>query len=264
MYGNNRHVFWVLALLNSLFVVGFNRLQLVILSRCALTIKPEILWKMRIKLTPKKEGKMYLQRVFACIDRAVEATKKSAPKNMLISLIVGAVVILNGIGLLFTGVGIKLRLLGPELSGVLSLLIGILCFVSAVICLKDSIKVNKANAGAQYKQQYMNMVRALGPENAVIAHLDSLPPITCGNRELRFDQNMVACLCEDNLDEIYVYPLRLMTNMGIGGTGEDIFLFMHFFVNGKKLKKVVFVPISQGQAIIQQLKMYNPNIKIGA
>ena len=55
-----------------------------------------------------------------------------------------------------------------------------------------------------------------------------------------------------------------MTNMGIGGTGEDIFLFMHFFVNGRKLKKAFFIPAAQGQAIVQQLKMYNPNIRIGA
>lgn len=55
-----------------------------------------------------------------------------------------------------------------------------------------------------------------------------------------------------------------MANIGTGGKDKQTFLFMHFFINGKKLKKVVFVPISQGQAIIQQLKMYNPNIKIGA
>lgn len=207
---------------------------------------------------------MYLQRVFTCIDKAVEATKKSAPKNMLISLIVGVVLFLFGMGLLFFGEGITYRFIDSSIWGVLSLLAGILCFAMVPGFLKNSVKVNKANAGAQYKQQYMSMVRAIGPENAVITHLDSLRPIMCGNSELRFDQNMVASLCEDDLDKIFVYPLSLMTNMGIGGKDAHSFLFMHFFVNGRKLKKAFFIPAAQGQAIVQQLKMYNPNIRIGA
>ena len=206
---------------------------------------------------------MYQQQVFNCIDKAVQETKKNAPKMMLFGLIAGALLVLNGLSFFFLGVVIGPAFADPAFCAVLSLLAGGFFLVFAAISLKDSVSSRSADANMRYREAYLNQIRAIGEERIVFSYLDTIPSVRCGNKELRFDQNVVACTCEDDLDSNYVYPLSLMTNMGVGGRAPQTYLFMHFLVNGKKLKKSVSVPQEQGQAIVRQLQMYNPAIKIG-
>ena len=206
---------------------------------------------------------MYQQKAFNCIDKATLETKKESPKIMLFCLIAGILLGLNGLSLLFFGAGIKIRFANAAFCGVLSLLAGVLLFCSAFAFLKDAVKARKEDANLLFRNDYMDMIRAIGDESAVLAHLETLPPIVCGNKELRFDQNMVACLSEDDLDSNFVYPLQSMTNAGAGSRNDGGYLFMHFLINGKKKKKSINMPPAQAQSIVQQLKAYNPNIKIG-
>ena len=212
--------------------------------------------------TQKGTG-MYQQKVFYCIDKAVQETKKSAPKMTIFALIAGVLLALNGLSLLFLGAGVKYLFASKEFCAILSLLAGVFFLIFAGISLKDSIKSRSSDANLRYRDEYLKRIRVIGEDSVVFGYLDTIPPIICGNKELRFDQNVVACTCEDDLDSIYVYPLSYMTNMGTGSMGSRPYLYMHFVVNGKKLKKSVELPQEQGQAIVQQLKAYNPNIKIG-
>ena len=144
---------------------------------------------------------MYQQQIFACIDKAVQETKKSSPKMMLAGLIAGVLLALNGLSIILWGRGITVRFADPVFCALLSLLAGALCLVFAVISLKDSVKSRSADANLKYREEYMKQVRAIGDERTVFSLLDTLTPIACGKCELRFDQNIIACACEDDLNQ---------------------------------------------------------------
>ena len=206
---------------------------------------------------------MYQQKAFECIDKAAQASKKESPKTMIFCLVAGILLAINGVSLLGSGAGIMIRTIGPEVSGLLSIVVAGFLFYGAFSFAKDTAKSSGQDANLSYREDYMDMVRALGDENDVFAHLESLEPIVGETYELRYDKDLVACLCDSDTDRNFVYPMEAMVATGSGELGSRSFLYMHFMVDGKKLKKSLDMPEDQADAIVVQFKKFNPNVKVG-
>ena len=202
----------------------------------------------------------YRDYVMQNLESARKSEKKSDPKLSIVLFVIGFLLLLNAFLLFVKKFGIVLRFIGPEVSAVLSVIVGLFCIVMGVVFIVSTLKNRKADVTDQRMEQYLKAARALGTEEEVFGKLEMLEPLTLGDAELRFNEELIAVTSSGTVKNNFIYPLFALTEVNPFASGTLYYLSIHAKTDGKEQKYLISCTEDDAIKTAKAILSYRPEL----